>query len=325
MNLFYVSSTFQYICAEEARQHYQTKSDILLVEINPHHSHAQKQLEMINKDNWHEIILFEQNQRSLQLPKIIKKLSNNHELDNFFFAEYNSWLVNVIKKNIDFNKHIYFDDGTLTLYEYEKFIKNKTTYRRRRPIQDLLLYIQGIAPPREVPYFENLEIFTIFNIHNSSCRLTKNTLNAMRKSLPNTNLYNPNAPAGIIGQGAVGEHDNISIESYIRHIKEISNKHDNIIYFPHRSEVDEVKVEINKIKNITYHKSKSPLELEIAYEKIVLSCVYGMVSTALYTLAIAYKEIPIILIETKSSLGHDNNEIINKLQNEFNSINKNNL
>lgn len=320
MNLFYVSSAFQYICAEEAQQHYQTKNDVLLLEVNPNHSHAKKQLEMVNKKKWLEVILFTQNQRSLQIPKIIKRLSKMYTLDIFFFAEYHSWLVNIIKKNISFNKHIYFDDGTLTLYEYENFIKNRATYRKRRLVQDLLLYIQGIIPPREVPYFDNLEIFTIFNIDSPSCTVTNNNLSYMRSSLPVKEAYHNKAPIGIIGQGAVGEKGHISIKKYINAIQKISEKHKAAIYFPHRSESEEVKNKVIELGNIIYHYSENPIELEIAKANLKLSRLYGLASTALYTLSIIYKEIPIYTFTTEEQETNKNLINIKNIQSHFNEI-----
>lgn len=323
MNIFFVSSPFQYICANEARVFYKTKNNILILEIKDTERGINQINDLIIASDWDSIFHIEKSSRTLATPRLIKNLKeiankNNYNFESFFFSEYRSWIINLIKRNIEFRRHVYFDDGTATLYEYDEYIKNKVTFYRPRLLQDLLIQLQGCKKIGRLEFDESLELFTIFNIKNSICKLKSNQLNELRKNISANKAFDENAPAGIIGQGAVGEDDNISLADYFNHIEEIASAHKEVLYFPHRSETNEVESKVKTIKNIIYHKSKKPLELEIACENIALSCLYGMVSTALYTLSIVYKEIPINLIDTNSSLGHENNQIIQKLREEFN-------
>lgn len=325
MNIFFVSSPFQYICANEARVFYKTKNNILILEIKDTERGINQINDLIISSNWDSIFHIDKSSRTLATPKLIKTLKkiardHNGSFESFFFSEYRSWIINLLKRNINFKRHIYFDDGTATLFEYDEYIKNKVPFHRPRLLQDTLIQLQGCKKIGYLEYNESLELFTIFNIKNPICRLNSNHLNELRKNISANKAFDEDAPAGIIGQGAVGEDDNISLADYFNHIEEIAKTHKEVLYFPHRSETNEVESKVKTIKNIIYHKSKKPLELEIAYENISLSFLYGMVSTALYTLSIVYKEIPINLIDTNSSLGHENNQIIQKLREEFNKI-----
>lgn len=177
MNIYYVTSPFQYMCAEEAKNEYKTENDILILE-ESNSLNAQNILEsVVDKSNWKEIIIQKQNGRTFSILALLKKLENINKSLNFsklFYSQYTSWFTNIIKANINFEKQIHFDDGTLTIYDYEKYIKNKKGFSRSRFYQDFLLRLQGVKPPNNVPYFENFELFTIFNIENPTCcRRTK--------------------------------------------------------------------------------------------------------------------------------------------------------
>lgn len=302
MNVFFVMTPFQYICAEEAQRAYQTSNDILIVVAKDQGRSTTQLLSSINKERWKDIILFK-GSKTLFFPSLINKLramNESNDFNNFFFAQFNSWNINVLRANLNFKHHVFFDDGTNTIYEYHKFIKEKVVYTRKKFWKDYLLKLQGHNPAHNLSFFSSFEIFTIFDISSEEINIKKNDLSTLKEKLSFQNYFSEAAPVGIIGQGAIGDKNYISIKDYVEIVSSIAREHDHIIYFPHRTESTAVKNEILKIKNIRFHESSSPLEREIAFQKIQLSEIYGIISTGFYTLKLLYPKIKINMIEIDS-------------------------
>jgi hypothetical protein len=62
---------------------------------------------------------------------------------------------------------------------------------------------------------------------------------------------------------------------------------------------------VKALPNLTYHKSESPIELELANKGIKLPSITGVTSIALYTLSLLYKEVPIDAHTYDSHIGND--------------------
>lgn len=207
MNIFFVMTPFQYLCAEEAQKAYSTNNDILIVVAKKQGRSTNQLFNSIKKENWKKIIFFH-GSRTLFYPSLINKLraiNNGNNFQRFFFAQFNSWNINVIKANLNFKQHVYFDDGTNTIFEYNKFIKNKPVYSRKKPWKDILLKLQGHTPPHNLRFFDNFEIFTIFDIESDAISIKKNDLSLLKSKLGSQQYFSETAPAGIIGQGASDE------------------------------------------------------------------------------------------------------------------------
>ncbi|TON98918.1 glycosyltransferase 52 family protein, partial [Vibrio parahaemolyticus] len=67
-------------------------------------------------------------------------------------------------KNLPIEQEIYFDDGTLTLAEYPKFIFPKAEFFRPRWFQDFVVRLNGCKPIGRLKQSQNLEVFTMFNL-----------------------------------------------------------------------------------------------------------------------------------------------------------------
>lgn len=304
MNIYYVTSPFQYICAEEAKSFYKTDKDILILAIKDTERGVQQLKKVFNKDGWDKVIYYNGQSRSFFIPRLVKKLikiNGSKDFNKFFFAEYTSWFANVLRANFKFEQQIYFDDGTLTIYEYEKFIKNQIPFERKRFFQDLILKLQRVIPPNSVICPDNFELFTIFDLEPEPDNYQRNTFSAYRSGIKTDDYYASDAAIGIIGQGSVGDKYQFTIKEYVEVIEKLASKYNKLLYFPHRNESDEVKKEILKIANIEYYTPSLPLELAISTENLRLSKLYGVISTAFYTLAILYPKIEIKLLE----LGHE--------------------
>tara|TARA_Y100000588_G_C14276842_1_gene934771 strand:+ start:1521 stop:2504 length:984 start_codon:yes stop_codon:yes gene_type:complete len=301
MNIFLVTSPLQYICAEEALYEYKTNNNILVLVEQNEESGIKHLKNVFNEKKWDTVIKIKSNQRTITLPKVIKRinsLSKNKEIEHFFFGEYKSFRTRLFMRNITCKKWVFFDDGMATLFDYYDYIHEKRDFTRNRFLQDIILRIQGCKPIGTMPFSEKLEIFTMFDIPDCVCQTKKNNLTTMRLAMKAHECYSPSAPVGFIGEGAIGDkfgkREQPSKAEYLQQLKDYrASTESTIIYFPHRTETEDVKLEVMKIDNLLYHNTELPLELEIATKKIKLSKLTGIASTALYTLSILYKEIPI--------------------------------
>lgn len=311
VSLFLVSSPFQYMCAEEAQHRYKTTRNVLIVEVRDTEIGIRQLSDKIDKSRWSEIIYFERGSRTFFAPKLIKKLKKKYGgmFHRFFFSEYTSWLANTIIVNVNFSGVVYFDDGTMTIIEYDKYIKNKSHFSRIRPIQDFLLYLQGCKPPRFRAFPRDFEMFSIFNFPDADVAVVKNDLGLLRSKMGFSGVYKSDAPVGIIGEGMVGEKGVVSVCDYVKSIEDIVANNRGCIYFPHRLERVDVKAELLKIDGLKYHDSQLPLELEISDKNIKLSAIYGVASTAIYTISVLYSDVPIRLFNLNKH-GSDEERVI---------------
>lgn len=319
MNVFVITSPFQYLCANEARMAYKTKINILVYVEQLSERGIKNMNQILDETLWDEIIKIPRTQRTFRIPRVIKKIkSKKSHVERIFFSDYHSWRTNIFIKNFPDSKLVYFDDGSATLIEHENLIKPQKTYTRKRLFNDIMIYLQGLKPPRNVPYNNNLEIFTVFNIENDNCYIRKNEMLGIRETLNSRACFDETADIGFIGESNINARpDCIKLEDYIIELKKIiDNTQKSIIYFPHRMESKEVRETVSKLERIKYHDSTFPIELEIAKSQIKLSEIIGYSSTALYTLSIIYSEIPITTLQPNSmascSVALETNDIIKK-------------
>ncbi|EOW9249439.1 glycosyltransferase 52 family protein [Vibrio cholerae] len=297
MNLFLVTSPLQYICALEAKQYFSTENNILLLVDQTSEHGLEQQRKLINSSEWDKIITIKRGNRSFSVPsaiKIIKKFLHGQSLQNFFYAEYNSWRTKLLIRNLPIKREIYFDDGTLTLLEYSKYILPKVEFYRPRLLQDLIIRMNGCFPIGHLPQSNNMEIFTIFNLDAEHITIHTNKLDRLKQLYGNKNLFNPHAPIGFIGQGAVGDRKRKPISQYLDELSVLANHaQKKIIYFPHRTEKQEVREALEQAEYIIYHRSEFPLEIEMIDKNIQLSTLVGTLSTVMFTSRILYPDMPI--------------------------------
>ncbi|AZL83691.1 hypothetical protein EIJ81_02760 [Aliivibrio salmonicida] len=299
MNVFLVTSPFQYICANEARCHYATNDNILLLVKQDMEPAISQMTKIVNENDWTHVINIERSQRTFSMPKAIKavnKIRTNSSIKHFFHGEYNGWRTKFLLRNLKPDTEIYFDDGSLTLGEYERFIKTEHTFYRPRFVNDLIIKMQGLKPIGRLPISKKLEIFTIFDIKDPTVPVVKNDFSNMRETYNLNDDHqreHSNEYALFLGQGSIDCHGTIKsfyLDAIKRFAKTTGKK---ILYAPHRTETSDIRKEILKIENLTYHDSTLPIELEIAEKQLNINNIGGIASTALYTLKIIYPHIKI--------------------------------
>ncbi|EPR7137150.1 TPA: hypothetical protein RQJ36_003936 [Vibrio vulnificus] len=300
MNVFLVTSPFQYICANEARIAYQTQDNILIL-IEQDNPTGQRQMAaLVQEHDWKKVLRFPRNKRTSVTPKIIKEIQRLSEgqLDTLFYSEYNAWRSKLIIRNLSFKKHVFFDDGTMTFFDYYDHIETKSVYYRPRFIQDIQLRLQGIEPIGHLGFFENTEIFSIFDFPDCVTSYRPNHLSTLALKAQNQHIR-PNKYCVFIGQGCIGEKGHMSVEAYLTVLRNILRESTfPVLYIPHRTESEEVSKRIIALEGVTYHHPKFPIEIELLEQSIEPVRLVGLASTALYTLSMIYPDTTIQLLKT---------------------------
>lgn len=323
MNVFLVTSPFQYICANEARVVYGSQNNTLIL-IEQDNPSGQKQMAaLLQEEDWDHVLRFPRNRRTTVTPKIIKTIHqlSQGKLDTLFYSEYNAWRSKLIIRNLDFKSHVFFDDGTMTFFDYYDHIEPKSIYYRPRILQDFQLRLQGIKPIDKLEFFDNTEIFSIFSFPNCVTRYRENTLstlqNRVKQPIRNFTTYDI-----FIGQGSIDEKGRISLKEYLDQVKDAIHLSENtLLYIPHRTEASHVTDAIKKLEGLTYHHPKFPIEIELRQSSILPENIVGLSSTALYTLSKIYPDARIKLIEQKNlSKGERDNRIQSYLADYFKAL-----
>lgn len=298
MNLFLVTSPLQYLCAVEAKKYYcPDETSILLLVKQPREPGISQLTHVLNRNKWTHVIDVERTQRSFSVPKAIKaatQVNGGKYFKYFFHGEYNAWRTKLILKNLEIETEVYFDDGSLTLSEYERHIKTQSTFYRPRFINDLVVRLQGLQPIGKLPISKKLEIFTMFKDLKANVPVRFNCFEELKKKYSITSIKAlTDSKALFLGQGSIGC-DGTKKERYldiIHRFAAVTNK--PILYVPHRTESAEIRTMVEQIPNLTYHDSTFPVEIEIAEKGLNLADVGGISSTALYSLKLIYPNIQI--------------------------------
>lgn len=317
MNVFIVTSPFQYLCANEARVAYQT-TDSVLVLIEQDNPTGQRQMaSLLNENDWQHVMRFPRNKRTTVTPKIIKQVLalSQGQLNTLFYSEYFAWRSKLLIRNLPFKKHVFFDDGTMTFFDYYDHIETKAEYYRPRWLQDFQLRLKGIKPIGHLGYFDNTEIFSIFHFENCITTLRENNLAVLQDQIEQ---YSGNAKSQdvFIGQGSVDELGRISLTEYLDLIRSAitPNQSEPLLYIPHRTEASHVTEQVKGLDGMHYHVPDFPIEIELMKAKIQPNTIIGLSSTALYTLSKIYPQASIQLIApTSVAQGERDKRIANYL------------
>ncbi|CAM3815139.1 hypothetical protein VA7868_02582 [Vibrio aerogenes CECT 7868] len=311
MNIFLVTSPFQYICANEAREAYRTKNNLLIL-FEQNNLIGQKQMSsLLNEQDWDRVLRYPRNKRTTITPRVIRDIKkySKGNLNNLFYSEYCSWRSKLIIRNLAFKKHIFFDDGTMTFFDYYDHIEPKSVFYRPRWIQDFILKFSGIKPIGKLGFFENTEIFSIFHFPDCVVSYKENTLTLLKERI-NSRRHQMVPHNIFIGQGSIDEKGRISIDEYLESIKSaLSHSEQSLIYIPHRTEAEHVSKEIKKLEGIIYHQPQFPIEIELIEHGFIPNEIIGLSSTALYTLSKIYPDAKIRLIEHKYMTSSRDNRI----------------
>ncbi|WP_146030936.1 hypothetical protein [Vibrio vulnificus] len=259
-----VTSPLQLINAIEAKNKFNCKNNILILR-NEKTNLGKTQIDSIlSLDNWDYVIRLGRRSKLFSIIFTILKcklIIKRREINNFFFADYSAWRTNVLLENLPAKNEIMFDDGLLTVREYNSKIKPKKCIGSLKKY-NFLLGLLNLKPPRDIYPSNNLKIFTLFEI--SDERVIKNGLSSFSGKENNLSIENKDFIV-FIGQARTNE-AGMRVNDYTTLISKVT-KNRKTYYFPHRNEDSSLEKYISRLKHVIYCHNSLPIEAELITKK----------------------------------------------------------
>lgn len=316
MNLFFVSSPFQLMCAMEAVRYFKCTNNLLVLREQENDLAEEHVKHIIRAEDWDKVIRLPKKPKAFSLPRLpdllrkIKKIKPDMNFDKVFFAEYSTWRIAVILANISANSEIMFDDGTLTLFEFENKISDKKIVNVSRPKKEITLKLLGYKSSRLIQPHSNFEMFTMFNIGSEDIKIHKNKFDLLKEVRELKQVHSKSGDIVFIGDGCT--ETKLNLNEYALTLKQLcmDNPDKKIQYFPHRNEPVFVRDMLSEIDGLAYVTTQMPIEIQVQQLVNGVSAIYGFYSSALYSLSIIYDGIPIytrklVRSEIKDEIGDD--------------------
>lgn len=286
-NLFIIRSPLQLMNAIEAKEHFLTKNNILLImhnsAIENSASTNSTQMQLVsNLSKFDEKIDFYYQSKSKfsklsSQAKLIKKLQQNN-YEHIFTGDYG--IINqLIIANLKALNIYLLDDGTMTLVTHA----NKLHPSFRSPWGKKLKLLRYRLFGLNLNHNSTINLFTNYNIKpHSSEEIVPNNYNYFKKT------YTQNAVIDeriyLLGQPfAISK--TMTDENYINYLKKIINCYKKeIIYIPHRAETisDQLKALVSD--RFTIQKNEGPIEIVFLSKNIFPTHVVSFYSSALFNL-----------------------------------------
>jgi len=289
MSLFIIESPFQLLCAIEAKEHFKTLNNTLIILDTGEKNNLLQIKNLLNLSHWNivNIIPFSSNKlitflKSIQLVHKFKK----NKLHNLFIGEFRSETMWLFVTNVKYVNSYLLDDGSHTIH-----LQNNT-------FNNLLQYNKGINSVKKyllkIMFLNGLDrtvmnLFTIYDFENKylNQNIIKNNFNFINTKIDEK--FNSNQNIYFIGSNMV-ENDMLDEDYFFDILKKILKYYGTnkpIIYIPHRREqeyklkkIEELDVQIKLID--------VPIEIYFLLNQIKPNHIASFASTALYTLSKIY-------------------------------------
>ncbi len=299
-NLFIAASPLQLLNAIEAKETFKTKNNTLLLMYNSMENKKdveQKKELLINKE-WDTIIEYDQgvikkNMRFIKQINLIKSLKKiNYD---YIFSGEDGTFNKIIFANLNCNNIYLMDDGTATIFTYERIKKGISKVSFSKKIRLLRYLLSGL----KYRIKKDINFFTIFNlkelpyikiVKHDFQYLKSKKLKHLKKS---NNVY-------IIGQD-LAETGFMKEDVYIKYLTKIVKyyKDSTIIYIPHR--IEKITEAYDTLINNKFqiHYFDGPIESSLIHKQIYPKTVISFFSTALFNLDKIFPNSNIISVQIK--------------------------
>jgi len=305
-NLFIIRFPFQLLSAQEAVNYFKLQNNQLIVVLNQNNpqKHKEQLKNLIDYDFWDKVLIFEEEKGSnfFKLAKHIKELKK--EQYNYIFIK-NSFLANdqLLLSNINYNKLILLEDGTITFRLIDRILNNKALFSFKKKLYRF--YLLGLKLKKSYDF----ELFTMFDLPDlKKYKVHKHNFEYLREKYKIESKEKSEDKIFIIGQQHV-ETKYLSLETYLGFIESILRKYPNseITYMMHRKELEEKFEPLTaKYKNLKVLKSETMGELyfiQLPYQPFMI---IGTASTLLFSLKKFFPKLNIL------SYVFDNKEILSQ-------------
>ena len=280
--LIIIESPLQLLCAYEAISFFKIDYK-LYIRLSDSKSTNLQMLNITRELNFENVnyINIPTTRNFLSILKIIKyliifKFSN---FDYYIIGNYLSGFFNQFIKIISKEKIILLDDGVATFKIQRELIS------------------------KSLP----LTLFTMFEIDElKGQEIYNNTFITLKTLYLESKQYKD-----IFIGGKLVELGFLSTDSYVRVIKRAikNSKENGILYFPHREASKELLNKIEKLDNLEIVHSKSTIEFYLLKNGIKPNYIYSLLSSALFSLSIIFKEVKVIAYKPKFNRNHREGDI----------------
>ncbi len=323
-NLFIVASPLQFINAIEAKNHFQTNNNILVLIYNKleNENDANQQLNLLVEKDWDQIIHYNLENiykytrvfYQVNLIKYFKKYNFSY----IFSGEFGS-MNQIILANLTTDQIYLLDDGTATIFTYQKLLD--TNYFSKLSFYKKLKLLRYKFFNLEYNIKQNINFFTIYNIKSlNNIKVKKHDFNYLKSNI----IKNVKSTKNIyfLGQN-LAENSYMTEDSYLKYIKKTIKYFDhNIIYIPHRSETITEKYNSLISEKFIIQKSNAPIETTLINKKISPIIIISFFSSALFTLEKIFTNSKIYAIKLdKNDIESDKVDIVKNCYNFFNQTN----
>ncbi|WP_457564273.1 polysialyltransferase family glycosyltransferase [Caminibacter sp.] len=273
-NLIFVESPLQLINAFEAVENFDLKDYIIYIRLSGKYKNdlqLKKLAGFLKLDNVKYFNINSSNKIAGIMQFLLFNMKNSIKYaDKLFIGNFESKILKMIMKKIDYKELILLDDGAKTIFLHSSF--------------------------KEKPY----DLFTMYDLKPyKGQKIYKNTLQKIKNLL--TSLEIDDDTIMFIGS-KLSEENIMEEKKYIEVLQKLSEKYKNIIYVPHREESESKLKKIAEIKNIEIKPLDYPVEFYGFYEKTIPYKAVSFYSTALITLKKLYEiEVESLLFDYTSS------------------------
>jgi len=323
-NLFIVASPLQLLNALESQETFKTTNNILLLIYNSNlnATDLSQKKSLINIKKWNEIIYYDlgliaKKKRFFEQVKLIKKLKFFHY--NYLFSGDFGTIQQAIMANISVNEIYLLDDGTASIFTYEK-LRNKN-YFQSIPFSGKLKLFRYTLAGLKYKIHKDINFFTIYDIQAlPHMKVVKHGFSYLKSTKlqeckNDNNIY-------LLGQNIAEVHW-ITKEKYLKYLEKIIAKFKGrIIYKPHRSEEITKEYDCLLCDNFIIDKeiSQGPIETSLIDNGIYPKMIISFFSSALFSLDKIFSDSEIYAIKIdKNDLvaNQDNIAIVDECYNFF--------
>ena len=282
-NLFIVRSPLQLINAIEAKAHFNTKKNILVILYNIGVNSLQLET-MLDKGDWDKVIEFDERKMTKQR-KFLYHVRLIREIKAFnyiyvFSGDYGT-INRLIIANSNYKKLYLIDDGVLTIHLHSTILNpnKQESISLSKKIKMLRYLLFGL----QINIKGSINFFTCYNLTpHSNEEIVKNEYHYLQNKYLND--LEKDKRLFLLGQNFL-QTDILDNMTYINYLKRIINYYQtDIIYVPHRTEIisDELKLMFND--SFKLQPSQGPIEMVFLMQKKYPKHIVSFNSSALFTL-----------------------------------------
>ena len=297
MNLVYVESPFQILCAVEALAYFGLMEEKVVVVIKfSKFLRSNNQMLELSKRFEFEKVIFLSNpfantlNDTMMLFLIAKWKMLNTKFDFLFFGEVKNTTTRVVLANLKYKDYFFLDDGISTL-EVQRRLQQGIDVASRSYSNSFLARVNTILEKaffltRNTP--PKINWFTCFEIKKMpDQRIIRHRFNSIRNYFVDSKKTGNTLFIGSPISEDKKVNESCEVAAISRAVNFLS-KGETIIYCAHRRESKEKIGKISELGNVVVHESQYPLELELLVIGMNRIAIASFFSTALHTLPLIY-------------------------------------